>query len=171
VSLEHAAEAQVGVASGEVACDRVDGRLAVRSASGNVRFTEAGSAEISSASGDVSGGGVHGDLEVRTASGYIDVDRVDGSVFGRSASGDVRIDAVRHGTVELDSASGDLRIGIAAGSAAWLDVHSLSGDVSSSLDQSGPPDDGAEVVSIHARTLSGDITILRATTTSIQEQR
>ena len=171
VSIEHAAEALVSVASGEVACERVDGRLAVRSASGNVRFTTAGTAEITTASGDASGRAVHGDLEVRTASGDTIIDWVDGSVSGRSASGDVRIGAVRQGTVELNSASGDLRIGVATGSAAWLDVRSISGDVNSSLDESGPPDDGAEVVSIHARTLTGDITILRAATTSNQEQR
>ena len=99
---------------------------------------------------------------MRSASGDVAVREADGSVNVRTASGDVRIESVRRGTVEIDSASGDVDVAVAVGTAAWLDVQALSGSVSSSLDPTDAPGDDAETVSIHAHTLSGDIRIRRA---------
>ena len=163
VTVERSVRCAVNVASGDVACERTEGDLAVKSASGEVRFVNVeGSASLASASGDIFGGAVEGDLELRTASGDASIDWIGGSATARTASGDLRLAAVRRGTVEADAASGDITIGVVNGSAAWLDVHSLTGDVSSALEDSGPPLEGADVVSIHARTLSGDVLIRRA---------
>lgn len=163
VAVERSASCSISVASGDVACDQTSGDLAIKSASGEVRFTSVGgNATLTSASGNIFGLKIDGDVELRTASGDISIDWVGGSATARTASGDLRLAGVRRGTVEADSASGDLTIGVAEGSAAWLDVNSLTGDVSSSLEDSGPPLEGTDVVSIHARTLSGDIVIRRA---------
>jgi DUF4097 and DUF4098 domain-containing protein YvlB len=163
VTVAHAADCSVTVASGDVLCERVTGSLVVKSASGDVRYGEVdGSATVTTASGDITGAAVAGDVDVRTASGDVTIERLGGSVAVRTASGDARVAAVRRGTVEADTASGDIAIGVVEGSAAWLDVTSLSGDVTSTLEKSGPPADGSDVVSIHARSLSGDITIRRA---------
>lgn len=163
VSIDRAADTMVSVASGDVTCEAADGNLTVKSASGDVRFGDvAARAIISTASGDISGHDIGASAELRTASGDVSINRIDGSVTGRTASGDIRIGSLRTGSAELDSATGDLRVGIAEGTAAWLDVRSITGDVRSSLDSAGPPADGDETVSIHARSLSGDITISRA---------
>jgi hypothetical protein len=69
---------------------------------------------------------------------------------------------VRRGIVEVDTASGDVEVGIATGTAAWLDVQALSGRVSSTLEATDTPGHDAETVTIHAHTLSGDITLRRA---------
>lgn len=69
---------------------------------------------------------------------------------------------MRSGTVEIDSASGDILIGVAGGTAAWLDVHSLSGDITSELEGADAPDEDAPTVTIRGRTLSGDVAIRRA---------
>ena len=163
VTVAHAADCSVTVASGDVVCERVTGNLVVKSASGDVRCGDVdGSATVATASGDIFGATVSGDVDVRTASGDVSIERVGGSAAVRTASGDTRVAAVRRGTVEADTASGDIAIGVVEGSAAWLDVTSLTGDVTSTLEQSGPPADGTDVVSIHARSLSGDIAIRRA---------
>jgi DUF4097 and DUF4098 domain-containing protein YvlB len=163
VTVGHAADCNVTVASGDVLCERVTGNLAVKSASGDVRYgTVHGAATVTTASGDIVGSSVGGDVDVRTASGDVSIQQLGGSVAVRTASGDARVAAVRRGTVEADTASGDIAIGVVEGSAAWLDVTSLTGDVTSTLDQSGPPSDDTDVVSIHARSLSGDIAIRRA---------
>ncbi len=163
VSIERATSASVSVASGDVSCETVDTDLTAKAASGDIRFGDVGArATVTTASGDISGRDVGGNAELRTASGDVSINRVGGSITCRTASGDVRIAAVRTGSAELDSATGDLRIGVADGTAAWLDVRSITGDVRSSLDSAGPPADGDETVSIHARSLSGDISISRA---------
>ena len=70
--------------------------------------------------------------------------------------------AVIAGTTQIDSASGDIWLGVAPGTTAWLEVQSLSGDVTSELQSAGAPDEDAPTVSIQARTLSGDVAIRRA---------
>lgn len=163
VAVEHAAELQVRTASGDVSCRSVAGDASVNTASGDARLDTVGrSAELATASGDVTLLHVGGDTRARSASGDVVIRGADGSVTVRTASGDIRLDSVRRGTVEVDSASGDVEIGIAAGTAAWLDVQALSGSVSSSLDPSEAPGDDAEAVSIHAHTLSGDVRVRRA---------
>lgn len=163
VAVGRATKASVSVASGDVSCEAVDVDLTVKAASGDVRFGDVGArAIVTTASGDVSGHDVGGDAELRTASGDVSINRVGGSVTCRTASGDVRIASLRAGSAELDTATGDLRVGVAEGTAAWLDIRSITGDVRSSLDSAGPPADGDETVTIHARSLSGDITISRA---------
>jgi DUF4097 and DUF4098 domain-containing protein YvlB len=162
VNVAHAADCNVAVASGDVRCDLVTGNLVVKSASGDVRWGHVdGSATVTTASGDIIGATVVGDVEVRTASGDVAVESLGGSAAVRTASGDACVAAVRRGTVEADTASGDIAVGVVEGSAAWLDVTSLTGEVTSTLDQSGPPEEGTDVVSIHARSLSGDIAIRR----------
>ncbi len=163
VAIEHAAQLQVRSASGDVSCQSVVGNATVSTASGDARLeTVAGSAEFQTASGDAYLSHVGGDARLRSASGDVAVREADGSVNVRTASGDVRIESVRRGTVEIDSASGDVDVAVAVGTAAWLDVQALSGSVSSSLDPTDAPGDDAETVSIHAHTLSGDIRIRRA---------
>ena len=164
VAIEHAAELQVRTASGDVACRSVDGSASVNTASGDVRVdVVSGSAELATASGDVSVSHVLGDARVRSASG--DVGPREGRRFGDRADGvwrrPCRLRPAR--AVEIDTASGDVEIGVAAGTAAWLDVQALSGSVSSALDAADAPDDDAETVAIHAHTLSGDVRVRRAT--------
>ena len=160
VSIEHAAELQVTHAPvAIVSCRSVAGDATVTTASGDARLDAV--VRI--------GGAVHrlGRRDRRSRRrrrtgadpppAMSVIGHADGSVTVRTASGDVRVDSVRRGTVEIDSASGDVEIGVAAGTAAWLDVQALSGSVSSSLDPTDAPGDDAETVSIHAHTLSGDV--------------
>ena len=140
-------ELEVKVASGDVEFEDVSGEAGVNTASGDVRLDRVGTAKINSASGDV---------------------RIDESAEGadvNTASGDVAIDSVVSGDVRINSASGDIEVGIAKGSRLWVDAQTLSGDTSSELDlESGSTietDDGP-LVELKARSMSGDISIKRA---------
>jgi DUF4097 and DUF4098 domain-containing protein YvlB len=164
VRLDHTGDLTLQTASGDVFCRRSDGEAKVQTASGDLRIaTVTGRAQVSTASGDVRLDEVGGDLRLQAASGDLQIGTVGGSVEVKTASGDVRIAAVRQGDVSADAASGDIQVGIAAGTAAWLDLSSLSGGVHSTLDQSEEPSDSDLTVSVRARTLSGDISIVRAT--------
>ncbi|MEQ4206311.1 DUF4097 family beta strand repeat-containing protein [Actinopolymorpha sp. B9G3] len=161
--IDHAGDVTIQTASGDVFCRQVDGDAKVQTASGDLQIaTVAGRAQLSTASGDARLDDVGGDLRLQAASGDLQVGTIGGSVDAKTASGDVRIGSVRQGEASVDAASGDIQVGIAAGTAAWLDLSSLSGDVSSALDQADEPDDSELTVSVRARTLSGDISIVRA---------
>lgn len=161
--VEQVGSLRAECASGDITCRTVDGDARVSTASGAVTVERVGgNADASSASGDARIGEVGGDLRLGTASGDATVDVAHGSVSGKFASGDLRVGRVEQGQVSVDGASGDVYLGVAAGTAAWLDVTSLSGDVSSQLDQSDQPSDGDKTVEIRIRTLSGDVVIARA---------
>jgi DUF4097 and DUF4098 domain-containing protein YvlB len=163
VAAEHAEELRVRSASGDVTGRAVGGDASVNTASGDLRLESIdGSAELATASGDIDVGRVAGDARVRSASGDVVIKAADASVGVRTASGDIRIDVLRRGNVEIDTASGDVELGVATGTAAWLDVQALSGRVSSTLEPTDTPGDDTETVSIHAHTLSGDIDLRRA---------
>jgi len=62
----------------------------------------------------------------------------------------------------LETAAGELEVGIREGTAAWLDVSSHYGRVRNSLDETDSPEQSEATVEIRARTSYGDINIRRA---------
>ncbi|MEV4064994.1 DUF4097 family beta strand repeat-containing protein [Nonomuraea dietziae] len=147
VTVEHTVALRITTASGDVRCDVIEG-----------------DAVIDATSGKIGVGSVGGHVNVTTASGSAVIGRAHGDVTSRTASGDIVVHAVTRGQVNARSASGNVTLAVTEGSAAWLEISSLSGRVSSELEQSGEPGDAAETLEVHARTLSGDIAILRAST-------
>ena len=63
--------------------------------------------------------------------------------------------------VEMSVADGKLTA-IAPGAAVWLDVRSLSGDMSSDLAAGDEPREGEAVIEIRGKTVSGDVSVRRA---------
>ncbi len=161
--VDQTASLTITTASGDVYVHGVERDAKLQTASGDISVPRVGGrAQVATASGDVNLGDVGGDVRLQAASGDLLVEKAGGSVDTKTASGDVRIGSVHHGEVSADAASGDIQIGVAAGTAAWLDVSSMSGDVHSALDQTGEPAGNDSTVSVRARTLSGDISIVRA---------
>ena len=157
-------DAEITAASGDVQLDSVAGRARITSASGDVQVgTIGGDAKVNSASGDVQISECAGELDVNSASGDVLVREASSSVSVNTASGDQLIGAVSQGSVNLKSASGDLKIGIREGSTLWVDARSRSGEVSSELPVTDlPPEGDAPHVELRANTMSGDITLVRA---------
>jgi len=158
------AGADVATASGDAKLGDVTGDLSFKGASGDVRAGDVGGrASVNTASGDIELGRVRGPLSANSASGDVSVAGADGDAKANTASGDVSVDAVIAGEVSVNSASGDVRLGIRRGSRAYLDCSTVSGDTRSELDVSGDePQGNGPLVHVKARTVSGDITIVRA---------
>jgi len=156
-------ELEADSASGDVDFEDVAGDATVNSASGDVTVRSIdGSAEVNTASGDLELGRVGGDLVAKTASGDVKVDAGAG-VKIRTASGDQRIGGVTAGSVELQSMSGDISIGIRQGSNVWVDARAMSGDLSSELELGDDqPADDAPLVELRAASMSGDVNVVRA---------
>jgi DUF4097 and DUF4098 domain-containing protein YvlB len=149
--------------AGTVPVARSDGPTYVTTSDGEIRIGEIdGMAVVKAASGDITLGQVTGDLRLSTASGDITVDRALASVSAKTAHGSVRIGEVVRGSVVLETASGELEIGIREGTAAWLDLHTVHGSVRSSLNPADGPAPSDETVEVRARTSDGDIVIRRS---------
>lgn len=157
-------DAEVSAASGDVQISLIGGEARLNTASGDIQVGMiGGDARLNSASGDVMIRTAGGRLEVNTASGDVQIKEALAAVSANSASGDQQVGSVFHDSVNLRSASGDIRVGIKEGSRLFVDARSRSGDVSSELPVSDvPPEGDAPLVELRANTMSGDITIHRA---------
>jgi DUF4097 and DUF4098 domain-containing protein YvlB len=153
-------------ASGDITASIATGDVTVRSASGDVLLDQVGGDLIvHTASGDVKANQVDGAVRVNSASGDIGIGYCARSVTTKTASGDVQLGAVSSGEVQLNSATGNVDVGVVPGIGVYLELSTLTGTVRSDLDQvesaeaAGP---GGPTVEIRARTMSGDIHVTRA---------
>ena len=151
-------------ASGDVLFQDVDGDVRAKSASGDVILKRVGGrVGVETALGDVIVKSLAGDGTVRSASGDVIVKEADASLRVQTASGDHTIGSVAAGQVTLQSASGEISVGIRRGSRLWVDARSMSGTTSSDLDVGDVPDsEEGPLVELRATSMSGDIRVFRA---------
>jgi DUF4097 and DUF4098 domain-containing protein YvlB len=162
IELEEAAAVRLKTSHGDILVDRTTGETEVHG-SGRVRIGRIdGAATIKNLNGETTVGEVTGELRVNSSNGPISVMRAQSSVTARSASGAIRLDEVVRGRITLDTAAGGLEIGIAEGSAAWLDVRSTAGRVRNELGTAEGPKQSDETIEVRGRTSVGDIVIRRA---------
>jgi DUF4097 and DUF4098 domain-containing protein YvlB len=148
--------------NGRVTVDRIAGDAHV-TGSGEVMLAEVGgAASVKNLNGPSWIGQAGGDVNVNSAHGDVVVDRAGPRVVARTAHGDVRLGHVARGSAVLQTASGEIEIGIRHGTAAWLDVKSSSGSIRNHLELGGAPDGSRETAQIRARTFDGDIVVRRA---------
>jgi Toastrack DUF4097 len=165
-SVPHGADASLTTASADM---DLAGRLATlttKSASGDltVRGTVDGDAVLKTVSGDVRLERVGGSLRCQSVSGDVDVAWVGHEVETKTVSGDLRVGSVREGDASFTSVSGDVEIGIAAGSFLDVDAGSVSGDLSSEVPLSSAPEGNGHgpTVVLRGKTVSGDVKVFRA---------
>jgi hypothetical protein len=163
VAIERSHTLRVNKAAGTVSIGEVTGDARIESATGEVEVGRiGGGAKIDTASGGVRVGAADGDLKVSGANGDILIERCGGSVKANTAFGSVRLLSVKQGKVKVDSARGDIEIGIAEGTAAWLDLDTTFGNASSELHSADAPDHSERTVEVRASTAFGDIAVRRA---------
>jgi DUF4097 and DUF4098 domain-containing protein YvlB len=167
---------RISTGSGQIALDEVEGQAVVQTGSGDVRAGRIGAeADLKSGSGDVLVTRLEGTSRLSTGSGDIRVDQADGAVSLKSGSGDLRVGEassraslttasgdleVRRmalGQAELKNVSGDIRLGIPAGTPVWTDISTGTGRVRSGLAPTGAPAEGQPYVEVTAKTVTGDV--------------
>ena len=171
-------DANIGSASAKIEIDIPLRSVNVKTASGDVEIGVAESVNIKTASGDVRIGAVKTDINVSSASGDVNLGESDGKVNFSSASGDLTI-GKNSGTVNASTASGDVaivrfsgrlanvksmsgevEIGVPAGTRLDLDATLMSGELHTPqpTDRSEPSE---RQMTIKAKLVSGDLRILR----------
>ncbi|WP_433290579.1 DUF4097 family beta strand repeat-containing protein [Pseudonocardia sp. CA-142604] len=161
--LERTGPLRLNSGAGHLTVDGVAGNAELSTGTGKVRLgTIEGTAVVKSSNGDIVIDEVAADARVRTANGEISIDRAGAGVEAKTANGGIRLGEVVRGTVVLGTAAGDLEIGIAEGTAAWLEVNTGFGHVRNQLDTAGRPGESDETVEVRARTSYGDVTIRRS---------
>jgi DUF4097 and DUF4098 domain-containing protein YvlB len=161
--LERTGPLRLDTGFGHVTADSVAGDAEISTGTGKIQIGEVdGTAVVKNSNGDTTIGAVTGDVRVRAANGAIGVQRAGAGVDAKSSNGSIRLGEVARGSVVLGTANGDLEIGVAEGTAAWLDVTTGFGHVRHQLENATRPDEADEVVEVRGRTAAGDITIRRA---------
>jgi len=158
--LDHTGELDVHTSAGNLVIDQVDGNADVSTSSGRLHVgAVTGTGVVKNSNGPTTIGTAGGSVRARAANGDITVEHAEDTVDAKTANGSVRVlDAVR-GALTLETAMGDLEIGIREGSAAWLDVKTRFGRVHNEMDAATAPDDAADKVEVRANTSFGDITV------------
>ncbi|WP_305789019.1 DUF4097 family beta strand repeat-containing protein [Symbioplanes lichenis] len=154
---------RVDASSATITLDTATGDAHLKTTSGDVEVGQVGGAlSAGSGSGQVRIGDVTGDVIAHSSSGAVRIGSAAGSVRAGSSSGDVEIGALRSGRADLKTSSGDVTVGVVAGTSVWLDLTTSSGRTNSDLPMTGAPAGGAAALELRATTASGDISVRRA---------
>ncbi|MGH3757873.1 DUF4097 family beta strand repeat-containing protein [Actinophytocola sp.] len=163
IQLDHTGELHLHTATGNVVVDRVDGNTEISTSSGRVHVGElGGTGVVKNSNGTTTIGSATGSVRVRAANGDITVERAADAVEAKTANGSVRVLEAVRGTLALETAMGDIEIGIREGSAAWLDVKTRFGRVRNDMDAAEAPNASTDTVEVRAMTSFGDIHVHRS---------
>ena len=155
VQLDRVDALQANIAAGALAVGHIAGRADIEGSVVEARISEArGAVGLSTSGGRLWIGHASADLDLSSAGGGFDIDRADGSVTARTGDGAIRIGRLTRGQAELMNSSGNIEVGISAGTAARVDADSKRGSVRNRVASQEHPD-----VNVHARTRHGDIII------------
>ncbi|MFC0624730.1 DUF4097 family beta strand repeat-containing protein [Kribbella deserti] len=173
-------ESRLDTGSGDIRLDDVEGTLTASTGSGDIRVnhtagaarmkTGSGEVEVSRAdglvaastgSGDVRIGDAAGPTTIKVGSGDISIERVLGHSVATSGSGDVRVDRAEGPSVRAETARGDVQVGVPTGTPTYLDLKTVTGSIRCDLEPGQQPAEGEPSLLLRARTVSGDITVVR----------
>jgi hypothetical protein len=171
----------VGSRSGRVELRDIEGDVTVDGRSGGIEVREVrGDVEIDNRSGKIEVEGVDGEVKVRTRSGTTSVQRVTGAVDVQSRSGRLRLEDIDgsvearnySGSVEyrggikspmnIELASGSVRLAVPRDAAFWMDAETRAGSIRSELPVDYLKEPEADAPTVRVRTLSGSIRVVAA---------
>jgi len=162
IVLDQAGTLELRTGMGDLQVEHGSGDVDVKTGSGAIRIDAIdGNALIKNSNGECHVGEAAGALEVRSANGDITIGHAHSRVSAKTANGHVRLVAER-GSVVAETGMGSVEIGIADGTAAFLDLSTGFGHVDSELGASAPPANGDATAEVRARSGAGDITVRRA---------
>jgi hypothetical protein len=162
IRLDDCGEVYARTGSGEITVRLCAGSVDAKTGSGHVTVGKAGvDVRIETASGGAEIDEVAGTARIHCASGHIEVGQAGDDLDAHAASGSIRVRRADHGRVRARTYSGSVRVGVPNGTAALLDVSTLSGRVDSELRPGDAPGGGEKRVELILSTMSGNVTVAR----------
>lgn len=163
IQLDHTGALHVHTATGNVVVAQVAGNAEISTSSGRLHVGEVtGTGVVKNSNGATTIGSAGGPVRVRAANGDITVEHAEDGVEAKTANGSVRVLDAARGALTLETAMGEIEVGIRAGSAAWLDVKTRFGRVDNDMAATAAPEAATDKVEVRAHTSFGDITIHRS---------
>jgi hypothetical protein len=163
IRVERARAAMLKCGNGDIEIEHAAGDVQLSTGSGDIRARRLdGSAAIKNSNGSTWIGDARGDVRLRAANGDVVIERAGGDVSVKTANGDLRVEDAARGSVELETHSGDVVVGIREGTAAWLDLRAAAGSLRNELEAAEDPGGSGESVVVRARSSLGDVVIRRA---------
>lgn len=169
----------VGSRSGRVELADIEGDVTVEGRSGGIELRDIhGDVDIASRSGKIELESIDGSVKVRTRSGTIAVQRIAGDVDIQSRSGRFRLEDVEgevearnySGSVEyrggvnapmnIELASGSVRLAVPRDAAFWMDAETRSGSIRSELPVDYLKEPAEDAPTVRIRSGSGSIRVV-----------
>ena len=152
--------AKLQTGSGDVIVEHLTDEAKVKSGSGDVQIQRAdGALVVSTGSGDVRLGKATGSAAVKTGSGDAEVITLSDDLVFTTGSGDLVVEVAKAGRITAKTASGDVRIGVPAGTPVWTDIRTVSGRLHSEVASAGEPAADQPFLEVSVTTASGDVTL------------
>lgn len=149
--------------SGDIAVQVLRGDARAKTGSGDVNIGQSsGGLELVSGSGDVTIRRADAEVKAKTGSGDVIVSASIADLDLMTGTGDVKLGAVHGGSIKARTGTGDVTIAVATGVAAYLDLNTVTGDVSVALEETDGPGDAEAQASLAVQSGSGDIRVKRA---------
>ena len=163
IRLERTGPLHLHTGAGHVTAGDITGNAEISTGIGKIQIGGVeGTAVVKNSNGDTTIDAVTGDVRVRNANGEIRIGHAGAGVDAKTSNGGISVGEVVRGSIALGTAAGDLDIGIAEGTAAWLEVNTGYGHVRNLMDKVTQPDETDNTVEVRARTSYGDVTIRRS---------
>ena len=152
--------ARLQTGSGDVILEHLSGAGQVKSGSGDVHVERVDDhLVVSTGSGDVRVGGARASVAIKTGSGDAQVASLSDDLVYTTGSGDLVVESADAGRITAKTASGDVRVGVRAGTPVWTDIRTVSGRIHSDLPSTGEPAPDQAFLEVRATTASGDVSL------------
>ncbi|MDE9365164.1 DUF4097 family beta strand repeat-containing protein [Luteipulveratus sp. YIM 133132] len=154
---------EIDTGSGRATVAEVGGALRSKTGSGELEVGSCGGdASVSAGSGGVRVGVLHGALVLKAGSGHVELGQVGAETTVTTGSGDITVGRIARGSLSARGGSGDIQVGVPAGTPVWTDISTGSGRLRNQLASVGEPEPGQEHVELRLGTGSGDVLLRQA---------
>ena len=137
--------------------------LTLQTSAGNITAGRvAGVADISTSWGDLRVTEMSALATLKTSGGDIRIEKAAGGITARTAYGAIQVAGAVRGELDLTTSYGDVEVGVADGTATFLELRSAHGGVRNQLDRVDGAPAPDEFLKVRAVTNYGDIKIFRA---------
>jgi hypothetical protein len=164
VELDSTGDLWVRAGHGGVTVGHTDGSAEIRADHGQIRIgSVTGDALLKASHGTIMIGEAGGAVDAKLSYGDLEIDSAEASVTAKTAYGSIRLHEISGGSIDVETAYGQVDIGVRPGVAAWLDIASKEGHVRNGLEGDRAPEATGETVAVRARTQYGHISVQRFT--------